>query len=62
MKKGWKVFLFGWILYGFGALEYIIIRGYFTGIIALIGSIINIIIVSTGPILMYYGLRHEFNV
>ncbi len=62
MKKGWKVFLFGCILYAYGSLQYVIIRVYFTSIIALIASIINIILASTGAILMYYGLRHEFNV
>ena len=62
IKNGWKVFLFGMLLYVIAALEFIIIRIYFTGIIVLISAIINIITVATGPILMYYGLKHEFNV
>ncbi len=62
MKNGWKVFLFGWIIYVSNALEYIIVRIYYTGLILLLAGVITIISLSTGAILMYYGLRHQFNV
>ena len=62
IRKGWRVFLFGFMLYAFAGSELIITRIYFTGIIAFIAVITFIIFISTGPILMYYGLRHEFNI
>ncbi len=61
IKKAWKVFLLGNMIYAVSGLAFLLFKILFSKTILVYASAVILLILSGGAFLMYFGLRHEFN-